>query len=83
MHFKTDDGSREFFAKWKHGVRASWLPHGSAMVNGRCACVSFGHEVKGPKDKGMRPTTFAAFVRWWKPCVVAFVGRRRVVSWNW
>ncbi len=83
MQFKSDDGNREFFAKWGHGVRASWLPKVSALVNRRNACVNFCHGVKGPKDKGMMPVKLSVFVRWWKPCLVVFVGRRRVVSWNW
>ena len=83
MHFKSGDGCRELFAKWGHGVRASWIPHVSAMVSGRCAAMCFGHDVKGPKDKVMKPVKFSAFVRWWKPCVVVFVGGRRAVSWNW
>ena len=83
MQFQSDDGSREFFAKRGHGARASWMPHGSAVVNGRCACVSVGHEAKGPKDKDVKPVKCSVFVRWWKPCMVVFVGGRRVVSWNW
>ncbi len=83
MQFKSDDGSREFFAKWKHGVRAMWMPRVSAIVNKDCVCASFGHAEPGPKHGESVPTKFSVFVRWWRPEVVAFVNGRRVVSWNW
>ncbi len=83
MQFKSDDGSREFFAKWRHGVRVAWMPFGSAVVNRDGACAAFGHPAKAKNDKNMKPKKFSVAVRWWRPHVAAFVGTRRVVSWNW